>query len=93
MFIKNNARLITKILSITLLTILSVCITVFRVPEELEVLAEDSLFQRPDVISNDIKIIAIDETTLSELGPYSEWDRTVFAGLIEKLNESPETKP
>lgn len=93
MFIKNNARLITKILSITLLTVLSVCITVFRVPEELEVLAEDSLFQRPDVISNDIKIIAIDETTLSELGPYSEWDRTVFAGLIEKLNESPEAKP
>lgn len=93
MFIKNNARLITKILSITLLTVLSVCITVFRVPEELEVLAEDSLFQRPDVISNDIKIIAIDETTLNELGPYSEWDRTVFAGLIEKLNESPEAKP
>ena len=93
MIFKNNARLLTKILSITLLTILSVCITVFRIPEELEILAEDSIFQRPDVISNDIKIIAIDETTLNELGPYSEWDRTIFAGVIEKLNEKPEAKP
>ncbi len=93
MIFKNNVRLITKILSITLLTIFSVCITVFRIPEELEVLAEDSIFQRPGVISNDIKIIAIDETTLNELGPYSEWDRTIFAGVIEKLSENPEAKP
>ncbi len=93
MVTKNKTRLLTKILSITLLTILSVCITVFRIPKELEALAEDSIYQKPDVISNDIKIIAIDETTLKELGPYSEWDRTIFAGVIERLNENPEAKP
>ena len=76
-----------------LLVILAVCISVFHFPEEIEILAEDAFYQKPDTIPNQIKIIAIDEATLAELGPYSNWDRTYFAELIRILNENPEEKP
>ena len=82
-----------KFLPNILLIILAVCITLSRFPKELEVIAEDALYQKAEAIPDKIKIIAIDETTLNELGPYSEWDRTLFAELIDKLNANPEKKP
>ena len=82
-----------KFLPNILLIILAVCITLSRFPKELEVIAEDALYQKAEAIPDKIKIIAIDETTLDELGPYSEWDRTLFAELIDKLNANPEKKP
>lgn len=68
-------------------------ITALRFPRELEIIAEDGLFQQAGVIPNKIKIIAIDEKTLDKLGSYSDWDRTYFAELIEQLNSVPEAKP
>ncbi len=53
-------------------------------------MAQDGLYQRPDVIPDNIKIIAIDEETLDQLGPYSDWDRGCFADLIEIVNEESE---
>lgn len=82
-----------KFLPNILLIILAVCITLSRFPKELEVIAEDALYQKAEAIPDKIKIIAIDETTLAELGPYSEWDRALFAELINKLNANPEKKP
>ena len=82
-----------KFLPNILLIILAVCISLSRFPKELEVIAEDALYQKAEAIPDKIKIIAIDETTLDELGPYSEWDRTLFAELIDKLNANPEKKP
>lgn len=67
--------------------------TAARIPQELEILAEDRLYQKAGAIPDKIKIIAIDETTLSRLGPYSEWDRAVFAELIETLDSLPDAKP
>ncbi|MGN0689599.1 MAG: CHASE2 domain-containing protein [Oscillospiraceae bacterium] len=82
-----------KFLPNILLIILAVFITLSKFPKELEVIAEDALYQKAEAIPDKIKIIAIDETTLDELGPYSEWDRTLFAELIDKLNANPEKKP
>ena len=82
-----------KFLPNILLIILAVFITLSRFPNELEVIAEDALYQKAEAIPDKIKIIAIDETTLDELGPYSEWDRALFAELIDKLNANPEKKP
>lgn len=70
-----------------------VCITVFKIPEDLEIIAEDNFYQKPGTIPNQIKIIAIDETTLQKLGSYSEWDRGIFAGLIEMLNFFLDARP
>jgi len=90
---KNKKLHRINILLIVLLTVFVVCITVFRIPEELEILAEDNFYQKASTIPNQIKIIAIDETTLQKLGPYSEWNRGYFAELIEKLNSNSDAKP
>lgn len=62
-------------------------------PVRLENMAQDALYQRPDVIPDDIKIIAVDEATLSRLGPYSDWNRGYFADLLECLMEDEENVP
>lgn len=46
---------------------------------------EDLIYQRGYSVPSDIKIIAIDNATLEKLGPYSGWDRFVFADLINIL--------
>lgn len=73
--------------------ILVILMTIFRFPKELEKLAEDILYQKADSIPEEIKIIAIDEKTLDFLGPYSEWDRTYFSNLIQRLTEEPDETP
>lgn len=63
------------------------------VPTRVENMVEDAIYQNRGVIPDDIKIIGIDERTLNELGPYSDWDRGYFAEIIEFLNRNPETAP
>lgn len=63
------------------------------IPMRVENMVEDAFYQNPGVIPEDIKIIGIDEGTLCELGPYSDWDRGYFAQIIELLNHNPETAP
>ena len=58
---------------------------------EMEMTFEDYMYEAPSYIPSDIKIIAIDEETLSKLGPYSDWDRSYFARLINLLSN--EGKP
>ena len=76
-----------------LLTLFAFILTLARFPKELEVLAQDALYQNPSAIPANIKIIAIDEATLEKLGPYSQWDRSYFAELIELLNQDSSSKP
>ena len=76
-----------------LLTLFAFILTLARFPKELEVLAQDALYQNPSAIPANIKIIAIDEATLAKLGPYSQWDRSYFAELIELLNQDSKSKP
>lgn len=89
----KKSLIITKILPVVLLTAMVAVITALRFPKELEIIAEDELYQNPSVIPSNIKIIAIDEKTPDKLGPYSDWDRAYFAELIERLNSAPEAKP
>lgn len=59
---------------------------------EMEMGIEDKLYEAPSYIPDNIKIIAIDEETLDKLGPYSSWDRSYFAKLIELLSKE-DNKP
>lgn len=85
-----------KIISIFLILILSFISSIlvyYKVPSRIENMVQDYVYQRPSVMPNNIKIIAIDEATLKELGPYSGWDRIYFANLINILNVSDDIKP
>ena len=61
--------------------------------KNIEYMAEDGVYQNPGVIPDNIIIVTIDEESFSRLGPYSDWDRSYFAKLIEVLNENEETVP
>ena len=61
--------------------------------QNIENMISDNLYQRAKTIPSDIKIIVIDEETLLQLGPYSDWNRSYFAELINILNENNENSP
>jgi len=52
-------------------------------------LLRDKLYQTPRGINNKIKIIAIDDETLREYGPFGTWSRGVYADIINTLGEYP----
>lgn len=54
---------------------------------------EDVLYHHSGSVSNKIRIIKIDEETMNLLGDFSEWDRGVYAELIDILCVSEEVKP
>lgn len=51
----------------------------------------DKFYQTPKKINNNIKIIGIDEKTLTRLGPFGTWSRGITANLINIVNK--EEKP
>lgn len=92
----NKKKILTNIvgyLPSLLFIILVICMIAFRFPGEIELLAEDAFYQKPGSIPNNIKIVAIDEITLAQLGPYSDWNRSYFADLIHRLCANPDAKP
>ena len=54
---------------------------------------EDILYHNPDSIDNNIKIIKIDDKTMNALGDFSDWDRSVYAELMEILCVSEDVRP
>lgn len=55
----------------------------------LDSLYKDRVYQRSRGVNQNIKIISIDEKTLSALGPFGTWDRSVYADIIDYLGEYP----
>ena len=55
----------------------------------LDSLYRDKVYQRARGINQSIKIVAIDERTINELGPFGTWDRSVYADILDTLGEYP----
>lgn len=89
---RKKKYIYTALLAIVI-ALLAGFMAVENFPSGLENTVRDGLYQRPDVIPDDIKIISIDEETLSRLGPYSDWNRGYFADLLELLMEDEENAP
>ncbi len=53
---------------------------------QLELGAQDALYQQPGRADPNIKIIAIDEKTLGALGQFENWTREPYARLLSLLN-------
>ncbi len=86
-------RKLIKISISIVLGLISGIISLFGFPETIENMTEDMLYQNADIVPHNIKIIAIDEETLSALGPYSDWNRGYFAELVEILNSDADKAP
>lgn len=53
-------------------------------------LLRDKIYQSLRGINNKIKIIAIDDETLNELGPFGTWSRGTYADVISALGDYPD---
>ena len=92
----NNTDKIKKIITVIMCLIFSAAVSfagIIGIPQRLENYGEDYLYRKLDGISENIKIIGIDDKTLDILGPYSDWNREYFADLINILNEDAENRP
>ena len=87
---KSNVRYIIETLIVGVLVFF---ITITNLFMPLNYMLSDRLYQMPRGIDSRIKIIAIDEKTLTELGPIQTWSRSRYADLIEVLNANEESKP
>ena len=63
-------------------------LTAFNLLGTLDYIAKDSLYQIPRGIDSKIKIIGIDEKTMAEYGAIQTWSRSIYADLLDKLNEN-----
>ena len=81
----NNKK---NMIAALLLAILTFTAVFFQWFTSLNLLLQDSIYQRENPVDPSIKIIAIDEKTLEALGQFETWTREPYAELIELLNES-----
>ena len=69
--------------------LLAFLISFYDVFYSFDSLMRDKLYQQPRGINNKIKIIAIDDETLRELGVFGTWSRGLYADIINKLGDMP----
>lgn len=90
---KNKRQHLLCVLMSMAIALIAVLALANGFPGNIENMAEDGLYQKEDIVPDNIKIISIDEKTFDRLGPYSEWDRSYFAKLLGILNSGEETAP
>jgi len=82
-----------RIISLSLCAIISFCCSFFGIWGSLDKYAEDMLFHDPSTTDGRIRIIKIDEKTLNEYGEHTQWDRGLYAKLVETLCVSDSIRP
>ena len=87
---KKNLK---EIVTVILIFLITACLGVFQPFFSLNNMVSDVVYQRPTAINKKIKIIKIDEKTMSVYGPSTEWSRDLPAQLVEKLCSSDDTRP
>lgn len=69
------------------------CAAYFHAFDMAGQMLEDTLYHRAGAVDPSIRIIRIDERTMDRLGDFSEWDRAVYADLVETLCVSEAVRP
>lgn len=87
---KKNVR---NVLESLIIAVLVFFLTITNLFSSVDYMLRDMLYQIPRGVSGQIKIIAIDEKTLEELGPINTWSRQYYADLIHILNSDETAKP
>jgi len=86
-------RYVRDIIESCVVFVLVLMLTVTNLFGSVDYMLKDFVYQVPRGVSNDIKIIAIDERTLEELGQIGTWSRQYYADLIHQLNSHEDAKP
>lgn len=86
-------KAVRKYIVYVLCSVLVFMLAFFDVLSVYDKYVEDILYHHAGSVSNKIRIIKIDEKTMNVLGDFSEWDRSVYAKLVDTLTVSDEIKP
>lgn len=86
-------KYVRDIIESLIVMVLVFVLTVTNLFSSLDYMLKDAVYQIPRGVSSQIKIIAIDERTLEELGPINTWSREYYADLIHILNSDSDAKP
>lgn len=86
-------KFMRDIIESVIVIVLVFVLTVTNLFSPLDYMLKDAVYQIPRGVSSQIKIIAIDERTLEELGPINTWSRDYYADLIHILNSDSDAKP
>lgn len=65
----------------------------FNVFGSVDKTVEDVLYHNPGRVDSKIRIIKIDDRTMNKYGDLSDWDRSVYARLVETLCVSEDVRP
>ena len=88
-----NTNLFRKVLLPLLAAMIVLVLLSARLLHTPDRWVQDALYQQRGTPSTEIKIIGIDEETLSELGPYGPSYRAIMAYALERLASDPENLP
>ena len=86
-------KTLKKILISVAASVLTFILAYSGIFARLDYILTDALYQKPVVLNNDIKIIAIDEKSMNELGSYDTWSREYYADLLNILYADPTFAP
>ena len=89
----NKKELLKNCLTIVLIALITFVFSFTKLLYAPDKMLTDRLYQTAVVPDRNIKIIAVDEKTLSEYGPLTSWLREKSADLINVLSEDPENAP
>jgi len=92
---KKKLRIVVLILIVTIFSVFwnSYGISQWKPLIYLENLMSDTVYRRPVGSSQNIKIIGVDEETLSKYGKFEEWSREKLAELVELLSFDEKNAP
>lgn len=80
-------KYVRDIIESIIVMILVFVLTATNLFSSLDYMLRDAVYQIPRGVSSKIKIIAIDERTLEELGPINTWSREYYAKKLEVLKK------
>ena len=92
---KKKLKIVVLLLIVTIFSVFwnSYGISQWKPLIYLENLMSDTVYRRPVGSSQNIKIIGVDEETLSKYGKFEEWSREKLAELVELLSSDEKTAP
>lgn len=90
---KKYRKEIVKYAVAVIIAGLSIALCLSEALYSVDKIFSDPLYYMLTTTDSNIKIIAIDEKTLEELGPMNTWTRDVSAELVEILTEDEEASP
>lgn len=85
---KKISKLVVAIEAVFIFLLVFI-LTFYDVLYSFDSLIRDRFYQTPREINNKIKIIAIDDETLHDIGQYGAWSRSVYADIINTLGDYP----